>query len=69
MSRFNRRTNRDTLFSVVLDASTAVAIPTDCRATPTAPMPEGWFDEEVGYLSEMPTTLRIRTGMHGQRLD
>ncbi|TCG06718.1 hypothetical protein BZM27_24220 [Paraburkholderia steynii] len=68
MSRFNRRTNLNTL-SIVRGTSTAVAIPTDHRATPTAPMPEGWFDEEVGYLSETPMTLRIRAAMHGERLD
>ncbi|MBB5457010.1 hypothetical protein [Paraburkholderia sp. Cpub6] len=38
-------------------------------ATPTASMPEGWLDEEVGYLGETPMTLRIRAGMHGQRRD
>ncbi len=61
MSRLSRRTGSGTL-SLVVSTSTAVAPPAHYAAAQTAPMADRWFEEEVGYVSEMPVGLAIATG-------
>jgi len=60
MSRLNQRTGSGNL-SLVVSALTAVPPVTGCPAKQDAPMRQGWFEEEVGYVSEMPVALGIAT--------
>ncbi|MGF6964544.1 hypothetical protein OKW43_001549 [Paraburkholderia sp. WC7.3g] len=65
MSIAKRRASSARLF-LVANTSSAVAIPADCKATTSGPTPEAWFEEEVGYIGEMPACTRIPTDTHRQ---
>jgi hypothetical protein len=64
MSVANRRASSARL-SLVVNKSSAAAIPPEREATTGEPMPQGWFDEEVGYIGETPVGARIPA--HGHR--
>ncbi|CAB3798650.1 hypothetical protein LMG28614_04812 [Paraburkholderia ultramafica] len=49
-----------------LIASSAVAMPAGCEATTAGSMPQRWFDEEIGYIGDMPACTRIPTDTHRQ---
>jgi hypothetical protein len=58
-----RRTNSARL-SLVRNTSNTVAAPATRDVTTGSPVPEGWFDEEVGYIGETLASTCIRTKAH-----
>ncbi|MFL9932702.1 hypothetical protein P0D88_26495 [Paraburkholderia sp. RL18-103-BIB-C] len=63
MSVANRRASSARL-SLVLNKLSAAAIPARREATTAEPMPQGWFDEEVGYIGETPAGARFPAHSH-----
>ena len=63
MSVVIRRTNSARL-SLVSNTSNTIAILANREVTTGSPMPEGWFDEEVGYIGETLASTCIRTKAH-----
>jgi hypothetical protein len=64
MSVANRRGSSARL-SLVVNKLSAAATPVQREATTGEPMPQGWFDEEVGYVGERPAGARVPA--HGYR--
>jgi len=60
MSRVDRRTRLGRL-SLVSDTAATVPRPEDRQPASTVGLPEGWFSDEVGYVSETADKARIRT--------
>jgi hypothetical protein len=51
--------------SLVVNRHSAAAIPPQREATTGEPVPQGWFDEEVGYIGDTLADARFPT--HGHR--
>ncbi|MFM0037125.1 hypothetical protein PQQ53_22945 [Paraburkholderia strydomiana] len=64
MSFENRRAGSARL-CLVVNKSSAAAVPPEREATTGERMPQRWFDEEVGYIGETPAGARVST--HGHR--
>jgi hypothetical protein len=47
--------------SLVVDKSRTAEIPAEREATTGEPMPQGWLDEEVGYVGQTPAGVRVPT--------
>lgn len=64
MSVANQRAGSARL-SLVASKSSVAVVPTERVASTGELIPHGWFEEEIGYISEAPTGTRAT--IHGHR--